>query len=369
MKKRFLPALLALWMALSLLPVQALAAGGAASFEKVNTYEEGQFTDVSPDAWYAGSVRSAYELGLMTGTGEDRFSPDGAVTLAQAVTMAARLHCIFYTGTESFRQGGSPWYAVYVDYAREAGILTEDYPDYGAQATRGQFARLFARALPAAALEEINPVADGAIRDVGADHGNAPEIYLLYRAGVLTGSDGAFRPSDSIQRAEAAAIVTRMAVPDQRVKLPGGDDGGAPAWEGDPALDFTLELLDGSSFTLSEQAGKAVLVNFWATWCGPCVREMPDLAQLYADYGDSDEVAILLINCGESASAVESFLEEKGFAFPAACDGDLAVAAAYNATAIPRTVVFGRDGTVAADFVGAQSYETFQTAIESALED
>lgn len=367
MKKQFSAFFLSLCMVLLLLSPDALAAGTTSNFKKVNTYRNGQFTDVASGAWYADGVKSAYELGLMTGTSDSLFDPNGNVTLAQAVTMAARLHSIYHSGSENFQQGGSAWYSAYVDYAKNAGILDRDYPNYSANATRAQFAVLFAHAFPASALEAINNIADGGIQDVSASHANAQDIYQLYRAGVLTGSGDAlsFNPSASIRRSEAAAIVTRMALPEQRVKF---TDDAESVWQGDSSLDFTAQKMDGSDFTLSEQAGKVVFVNFWATWCGPCVREMPDIDKLYGEYGADGEVEFVLINCGENSSTVQAFLNKKGFSFPVICDGDGTIADAYSITAIPRTVIFGKDGNILNDFTGTQSYKTFKSAIDSALE-
>jgi len=367
MCRRYLSTLLSLCIVLALLPTAAFATGATSNFKKINTYQDGMFTDVASSAWYADGIKSAYELGLMNGTGDSLFAPTGTVTLAQAVTMAARLHCIYYTGSENFQPNGSAWYSVYVDYAKSAGILTQNYTNYEVAATRAQFASLFAHALPASALEAINNVADNEIQGVRASHANAQEIYQLYRAGVLTGSGDsmAFRPSDSIQRAEAAAVVTRMAMPDQRVKF---SEDASYTWQGDSALDFTVDLTDGSSFTLSEQAGKVVLVNFWATWCGPCVREMPDIVKLYNEYASGDEVEIIFINCGESAKTVQAFLNRQKYTVPVACDTSNAISNTYNVNAIPRTVIFGKDGVVTNDFTGSQNYNTFKSAIDSALE-
>ena len=107
---------------------------------------------------------------------------------------------------------------------------------------------------------------------------------------------------------------------------------GDVSWQGDPAWDFTAEMTDGTSFTLSEQAGKAVLVN-----------------------------------CGESAEVVDAFLERNGYALPVAYDPATTIAGAYGVNAIPRTVVFGRDGTVVADYTGSRDYDTFKSAINGAL--
>lgn len=342
------------------------AFGSPDNFRKVNTYHSGQFSDVSENAWYADEVRSVYELGLMEGSG-GVFDPLGSVTLAQAVAMAARIHSIYTTGSESFRQTGPAWYSVYVDYAKRSGILDRDFPNYNAPAARAQFAGLFARALPASALGEINRVADDAIPDVRSSQANGKEIYLLYRAGVLTGSEGGqFRPYDAISRGEAAAVAARMALPSKRIRL----SAQGVAWRGDPALDFTVELSGGGSFTLSEQAGKVVLVNFWATWCGPCVREMPDLEKLYEEYSPGGQVEIIAVNVGEAAATVQRFLDQQGYAFQVCCDGGGEISKAFDISSIPRTVIFGRDGSVAADFTGAQlsgNYERLQSAIESAL--
>lgn len=369
MKKRIIPLLLSLCLAV--LPLGVSAAGTLSNFKTVNTYRNGMFSDVASDAWYAGGVRSAYELGLMQGTGGRSFSPGDTVTLAQAVTMAARLHSIYNDGSDDFTQSGKAWYSVYADYAKRNGIIDRDFANYNAAATRAQFASVFARALPASALKAINDIADGAIPDVGKSHSSAEEIYLLYRAGVLTGSDDAltFHPSSSIQRAEAATIVTRMALEGKREKL-AGQTPPAYAWEGDPGLDFTARLAGGGSFTLSEQAGKVVLVNFWATWCGPCVREMPDIAALYEEYGAGDQVVILAVNSGESEKTVDSFIKQNKIPFPVAYDTNDDISYAYGIDSIPRTVVFNRDGTVSADLTGSLSsgnYERLQKAVETAL--
>ena len=187
------------------------ASVGMFNFQRVNTYTDGQFTDVAPEDWYNAGIRTAYELGLMGGESDSWFNAAGQITVAQAIITAARLHSIYHTGSRGFLSG-DPWYAPYISYAKEHGIITGD-PDIYAPATRAQFADILSHALPADALEPVNDIGVDAIPDVKSGGEYADSIYMLYRAGVLTGSNArhAFYPKSSISRAEAAVIVARMA--------------------------------------------------------------------------------------------------------------------------------------------------------------
>lgn len=203
------------------IPVFAANTDGLKNFQPVNTYTSGTFRDVPASSWYAESVGAAYELGLMQGTGKGEFEPGMTITLAETVALAARIHSIYYTGTAEFAQG-SPWYQIYLDYAGENSIFTAEAATAPkAYAHRDQFAAILASALPEEALEPINTVDDGMIPDVpeGAAHYDA--IYLLYRAGVLTGSDGkgTFHPDTVIDRSSVAALVTRLVRPSLRQAL------------------------------------------------------------------------------------------------------------------------------------------------------
>ncbi len=193
---------------------------GLDNFQSHGSYND-PFTDVNYGDWFYENVRSAYLYGLMAGTGNGRFNVLGKVTVAEAVTVAARLHSIFYTGSENFVQSGDVWYQVYVDYAQNNGIMTHTYDDVTRPATRWEFAELLAHAFPADALPAINDISWGAIPDVDTSAPWAEEVYQLYRAGILTGVDssGSFQPDASISRAEIAALVTRMAVPDLRKQV------------------------------------------------------------------------------------------------------------------------------------------------------
>lgn len=211
--KRIASILLAVILSVTLLPTSIFATSvGMDNFRQMQTYAYGQFKDVEQNAWYANSVKQAYELGLVKGSSSTSFSPVGTITIAEAITLACRLHSIYMTGTADFKQSGT-WYQVYVDYALANHIIDAPYGDYSILATRSDFAKILSRALPKDALDEINTVDDNAIPDVLSTSANADAIYLLYRAGILTGSDsyGSFNPSSSITRSEVAAIVTRMA--------------------------------------------------------------------------------------------------------------------------------------------------------------
>ena len=222
MKKRILSLFLALGLSVSLLTTGALAADdGLSNFKSVNTYTTGTFTDVPADTWYTSNVKTAYEMDLMKGTSGTAFSPDGNITVGSTIALACRLHSIYNTGAANFVQG-DPWYQVYVDYAVKNGIISQgQFTDYNAVATRRQFAAILARALPAEALEAKNTVDDGMIPDVAAGSDNYNDIYLLYRAGILTGSDskGTFQPETTITRSSVAAIVSRMANPALRQNI------------------------------------------------------------------------------------------------------------------------------------------------------
>lgn len=234
MKKLFCAALAAACLFGALvLPVSA-----EPMFSPVNKYTPGQFPDVALGAWFTPYVATAYSLGLMQGNANGAFCPGGSVTLAETVTLAARLHRLSRGDNGAFPET-RPWYQAYVDYATENGMLMADYPDYNAPATRSEFAAILARALPEGALTEINTVEDGVIPDVPMDAVNGLEIYTLYRAGVLIGNDdrGSFAPDTEIRRSEVAAIAVRMADPEQRLTMTGPVSGAAQDLQLQPAAE------------------------------------------------------------------------------------------------------------------------------------
>ena len=171
------------------------------------------FVDVPASAWYADAVRDAWANGLIDGVNATHFEPDGSLTVAQAIKLAAALHQRIENGTVTLKNG-SPWYRSYLEYAVEHGVIEESYLGYSAAALnapvqRAEFAHiLYGAAKPYAAINEIGA---NALPDVKTGDRYADEIYALYRAGVLTGSDrsGTFYPTSLIRRSEAAAILIR----------------------------------------------------------------------------------------------------------------------------------------------------------------
>ena len=192
------------------------------NFTRIRTYTRGMFTDVNENEWYGynrdKNVANAYEYGLMSGYPGGTFQPMGNLTIAEAITMAARVHKIYHTGTEDFGTS-AVWYQVYVDYAVANGIIrSSDFADYEKMATRAQMAYIFSRALPEGELGAINTVTS--LPDVNSGTAYSGAIFTLYRAGVLTGNDdaGTFLPQNAITRAEAAAIITRVILPSMRIR-------------------------------------------------------------------------------------------------------------------------------------------------------
>lgn len=141
--------------------------------------------------------------------------------------------------------------------------------------------------------------------------------------------------------------------------------------EEDLAPDFTAETVDGKEFVLSEQKGKVVLLNFWATWCGPCVGEMPAFEKLYSEYGE--KIAILAVDCAEDKDTVKQFVSDNGYTFPVAYDTEGSISEKYPTSGIPYTLVIGKDGKVKKTFLGADDadaqYIEYKKAIDTVIDD
>ena len=180
-------------------------------------------------------------------------------------------------------------------------------------------------------------------------------------------------PDENSAEPPASAEPTPQPEPDADVESTAAENSVEAVWNGDSAMDFSAQTNAGDTFTPSEQAGTVVLINFWATWCGPCVEEMPALQDLYEEYGDSDNVRIILINAGESSQTVHRFLSQNGYTMPCIYDTDNTVNDQYGVMGIPYTVIFNKDGTVAETFEGSygceKQYELYKKAIEEALSE
>ncbi|TWT48434.1 TlpA family protein disulfide reductase [Botrimarina hoheduenensis] len=122
---------------------------------------------------------------------------------------------------------------------------------------------------------------------------------------------------------------------------------------GQQAPDFDLVNLQGDSVRLSELRGKIVVLDFWATWCGPCVATLPQLQELHESVGD--DVRVIGLNQGEDLDAVRSFVAEKKLSFAQLLDNGGEVGDTFGANSIPLTVLIDREGTIQAVHSGYSS--------------
>lgn len=315
MRKRVPCVCLALLLALTL-SAPALAAPGLNNFQGSRSYEE-QFIDVASDAWYHEYISTAYAYGLIEGKSADRFAPDEDMSVAEVIALAARMHSI-YSGGDGVFSAGSPWYAPYVDYATENGIMerASKSESYARPALRYEVAYLLCNAVPATALPAINSLEGVVIPELNGGgyasqySGAYEQISRLYAAGVLTGCDeyGSFQGFGTVTRSEVAGMLCRIV---------------------DASMRVTYQLPE--PLTTEEILIAGYWVNYGVT---------NGTSGVYRFFEDGTFVANFLSSRETGAYALENDIlniDDGGFCFGESC-GDMA----YDAV----SGVFGRSKTV-----------------------
>ncbi|PLR99792.1 thiol-disulfide oxidoreductase ResA [Bacillus sp. T33-2] len=129
------------------------------------------------------------------------------------------------------------------------------------------------------------------------------------------------------------------------------------------APDFALEDMNGTKHRLSDYEGQGVFLNFWATWCKPCEREMPYIDNQYKQFKDQG-VQVLAVDVGESRLAVSKFVERHGLGFPILIDADEQVRQAYGVNPLPITFLIDKEGKVVKIHTGELTEERVQDFME-----
>lgn len=127
---------------------------------------------------------------------------------------------------------------------------------------------------------------------------------------------------------------------------------------------FTLADLDGHNWDLKSLKGKVVLVNFWATWCPPCRKELPDLEQIYEKYKDQGLVVLAITD--EDTTKVKPFIVDHKLTYPILLDQNRKVSDALNIEGIPRSFLYNRDGKLVAQAIDMRTRKQFDAMLATA---
>ena len=183
-------------------------------------------------------------------------------------------------------------------------------------------------------------------------------ILLLALVVLIAGATFAYNTlADDVQLDDLATRETAAA------EVPEGSE----AAENDNlAPDFTVYDLEGNAHSLSDFRGKPVIVNFWASWCGPCKREMPDFEEKFREYGE--EIQFLMVNLAdgsrETVESAQDFIDGQAYTFPVYFDTDLSGAVAYAVSSVPSTYFIDENGALVAYGKKALSAEKLQAGID-----
>jgi peroxiredoxin len=129
------------------------------------------------------------------------------------------------------------------------------------------------------------------------------------------------------------------------------------------APDFKLSDLSGKEISLNDYKGKKIFLNFWASWCGPCQKEMPDIQKLYEETKNSNLI-ILAVNLGDDKYTVEKFIENNKYTFPVLINEDTSVADKYNVVSIPTSFFIDENGNIVYTHTGLMTIEDMKIYID-----
>lgn len=138
------------------------------------------------------------------------------------------------------------------------------------------------------------------------------------------------------------------------------------ASQGERLNDFSITCVDGNVFNLSEQKGRVVVINLWATWCIPCVNELPNFDRISSEY--PDDVSVIAIHSTPVTTDVPAWLSDYSFGIPFATDEDGSISELLDvSTFLPQTIVIDREGTVTYNSPGSLTYEELHEIVADAL--
>ena len=194
-------------------------------------------------------------------------------------------------------------------------------------------------------------------------------ILCLVLALVLVGAGVLYNSlAGSVQMGGLATVPVETGMPTQAATEAPVQDTQAPTEtqpaepETHPAPDFTMLDMDGNEVNLASFFGKPIILNFWASWCGPCKMEMPEIQKFYEQYGK--EIHFLLVSVDDSVDSAKAFLADTEYTFPVYFDTTSAGAYTYGASSIPLTFFIDADGNLAAYYMGAMSEGILQQGVD-----
>ncbi|WP_068141324.1 TlpA family protein disulfide reductase [Roseimaritima ulvae] len=248
----------------------------------------------------------------------------------------------------------------------------------------------------AAAGDDTSPPADavfeGLVQVVRGDGTRLSFVAQQVADGIITGTNEYLGPcSQDIRNVDRLVFGGRIFTqtdnlpfaswrlthaPDPMVFRDGGSGspGGGPSGKsselvGQPAPDFELRLLSGENYRLSDHQGDVIVLDFWASWCGPCMQAMPNVDEMVREF-DGQGVQLIAVNLQESEKRIQQALERLKLDTVVAMDETGDIAERYQASAIPQTVVIDRQGQITHLFVGggARTLEQLRSAITDAIQ-
>lgn len=189
-------------------------------------------------------------------------------------------------------------------------------------------------------FEEANPMMKGVSAEIR---------FTDWKAIDTPPEEGKIEVADGWNKVDNL-LMAAMGNMQQDADSPDADSQGAaeaPAGpgEGTVAPGFSLPTLKGGTFDLADSSGKVVVLDFWATWCGPCVRGLPTVSAVMKDY-ESKGVVFAAVNLQEDADHVKQFMQDKSWDFPVALDSDGAVAGKFGVNGIPHSVMIDKKGVI-----------------------
>ncbi len=122
--------------------------------------------------------------------------------------------------------------------------------------------------------------------------------------------------------------------------------------------DFTLTGIDGSTLDFETLKGKVIFINMWATWCPPCIAEMPSIQEMYNVFKDKPDVVFAMISFDKDPKKAEKFVNKKGFNMPIYFPNETQIPKVYESRGIPTTYVIDKEGYIAYKKVGMASYDS-----------